>query len=121
MSFLTSLETITVQLIASRDALNTLCQSFDGLPNNPASLYLSTTSRSLIIYVFPTRAVNVISLPYLVQALRRKEESASALKSFLETGAATKVFFDARKPAKILFDSCGIRLSIPVSLTPPDE
>jgi hypothetical protein len=88
-----------VQRIASQDALNALCQSFDGLPNDPASLYLSTTSQSLIIYVAPTRAVNVISLPYLVQALRRKEKSASAMKSLLETGAGTKVFFDAHKPA----------------------
>jgi hypothetical protein len=116
---LISPETITVQRIASQDALNALCQSFDGLPNDPASLYLSTTSQSLIIYVAPTRAVNVINLPHLIEALCRKEKSASALKSLLETGGATKVFFDARKTAKTLFDSCGIRFAIPVSFTSP--
>ncbi|KAH5064833.1 hypothetical protein HBH95_212250, partial [Parastagonospora nodorum] len=46
-------KTITVQRVATSDALNTLLQSFDGLPNNPASLYLSTTAQSLIIYVAP--------------------------------------------------------------------
>jgi hypothetical protein len=115
MMVLDSFGTITVQLIASRDALGWLCQSFARLPNNPASLYLSATSQNLTIYVLPTQTVNVISLPYVVQALRRKDESAFALKRLLESGAAIKVFFDARKSAKILFDSCGIRLSTLVS------
>lgn len=61
--------TITVRRIASQDALNTLCQSFDGLPDNPASLYLSINSQSLIIYVAPTRTVNLISLSYIIEAL----------------------------------------------------
>jgi hypothetical protein len=113
-----SLGTATVQLIASRDAFGPLCQSFARLPSNPASLYLSATSQSLIIYVLPTHTVNVISLQYAAQALRQKDPSASALKSLLESGTAIKVFFDARKPAKVLYDSCGIRLSTPVSCIP---
>jgi hypothetical protein len=116
-----SLEAVTVQFIASRDALGPLCQSFARLPNNPASLYLSATSRSLIIYVFPAHTVNVISIQYFDHALRQKDESAFALKSLLESGTAIKVFFDARKPAKVLFDRCGIRLSIPVSFISPGE
>jgi hypothetical protein len=110
-------EKITVQRIADCDALNTLCQSFDGLPNNPASLYLSNNPQSLIIYVAPTRTVNIVSLPYLIGALHREERSAAALRSILESAGLTKVFFDARKTAKILFDSCGIRLAIPVRST----
>jgi hypothetical protein len=101
-------ETITVQRVATSDALDTLLQSFDGLPNNPASLYLSTTAQSLIVYVAPKRTISAISLPYLIEALRRKERSASEFRSLLENGPAVKVFFDARKTAKILFDSCTI-------------
>ena len=110
---LTTSETITVQHIATPDALNMLLQSFDGLPNNPASLYFSTTAQYLIIYVAPMRAISTIGISYLVEALRQKERNACALQSFLENGPAIKVFFDARKTAKILFDSCAIRLSNP--------
>jgi hypothetical protein len=112
-------ETITVQRVATSDALDTLLQSFDGLPNNPAFLYLSTTAQSLIVYVAPKRTISAISLPYLIEALRRKERSASEFRSLLENGPAVKVFFDARKTAKILFDSCTIKLSNPVCFTEP--
>jgi hypothetical protein len=112
-------ETITVQRVATSKALDTLLQSFDGLPNNPASLYLSTTAQSLIIYVAPKHTISAIGLPYLIAALRRKERSVFALRSFLENGPAVKVFFDARKTAKILFDSCTIKLSNPVCFTQP--
>ncbi|RYN63054.1 hypothetical protein AA0117_g12853 [Alternaria alternata] len=105
--------TITVQRIVTADTLSTLLRSFDGLPNNPASLYLSSTAQNLVVYVAPKRTLSTISLPYLIEALRRKEENASALKSLLENGPVIKVFFDARKTAKILFDSCGITLSNP--------
>jgi hypothetical protein len=111
--------TIAVQCVATPEALNTLLQSFDGLPNNPASLYLSTTAQSLIIYVTPKRTISVTGLPYLIEALRQKERSASTLKSLLETGPAIKVLFDARQTAKTLFDSCAIRLSNPVCFTQP--
>jgi hypothetical protein len=73
----------------------------------------------LIIYVAPTRAVDVISLLYLIEALHQNQRSASALKSLLETGSAPKVFFDVLKTAKILFDNCAIRLANPVCLTHP--
>lgn len=116
---LTTSEMITVQRIATPVALNTLLQSFDGLPNNPASLYLSTTAQCLIIYVAPMRAVSIIGTSYLVEALHQKERNACALQSFLENGPAIKVFFDARKTAKILFDNCTIRLSNPVCFTQP--
>jgi hypothetical protein len=105
---------ITLQRIASPDAFHTLLQTFDGLPNNPASLYLSNTSHDLIIYVAPTRIVNSINISYLSKALSNQDEGASSLKGFLETGAATLVFFDARKTAKILFEKCDIKLSNPV-------
>jgi hypothetical protein len=105
---------ITLQRIASTDSLHTLLQTFDGLPNNPASLYLSNTSHDLIIYVAPTRVVNSVNVSYLSKALSNQEKGASALKSFLETGAATLVFFGARKTAKIMFEKCDIRLSNPV-------
>jgi hypothetical protein len=105
---------ITLQGIASPDAFHTLLQTLDGLPNNPASLYLSNTSHDLIIYVAPTRIVNSINISYLSKALSLQEKGASALKSFLVTGAATLVFFDARKTAKILFEKCDIKLSNPV-------
>ncbi|EMD86661.1 hypothetical protein COCC4DRAFT_200501 [Bipolaris maydis ATCC 48331] len=77
-----SSKVIIVHHIATPNALDTLLQSFDGLPNNPASLYLSTTAQNLIVYAVPTRTVSAISLPYLVEALRQKERSASALKTF---------------------------------------
>jgi len=105
---------ITLQRIASPDAFYTLLQTFDGLPNNPASLYLSNTSHDLIIYVAPTRVVNLINISSLSNALSKQEKEASAMKSFLEMGTATLVFFDARKTAKILFEECDIRLSNPV-------
>jgi hypothetical protein len=105
---------ITLQRIASPDAFQSLLQTFDGLPNDPGSLYLSNTSHDLIIYVAPTRVVNLINISYLSNALSRKEKEASAMKSFLETGTASLVFFDARKTAKILFEECDIRLSNPV-------
>jgi hypothetical protein len=84
--------------------------SLVGLPNNPASLYLSISSRSLIIYVEPISTIKVIDLLHLNDALIQDNESALALKSLLETGTAKKVFFDARMPASILFDCCGIEL-----------
>ncbi|CAN9258929.1 unnamed protein product [Alternaria alternata] len=96
---------IKLQRVASPDEFHTLLRTFDGLPNNPASLYLSNTSHDLIIYVAPTRVVNSINISYLSKALSIQEKGASALKSFLETGAATLVFFDARKTAKILFEN----------------
>jgi hypothetical protein len=105
---------ITLQRIASPDAFHTLLQTFDGLPNNPASLYLSNTSYDLIIYVAPTRVVNSINISYLSKALSDQEKGAYALKTFLETGATTLVFSDARKTAKMLFEKCNIRLSNPV-------
>ena len=105
---------ITLQGIASPDAFHTLLQTLDGLPNNPASLYLSNTSHDLIIYVAPTRVVNLINISYLSNALSEKEKEASAMKSFLETGTASLVFFDARKTAKVLFEKCDIKLSNPV-------
>ncbi|EUC27294.1 hypothetical protein COCCADRAFT_31190 [Bipolaris zeicola 26-R-13] len=49
-----SSKVIIVQHIATPNALDTLLQSFDGLPNNPASLYLSTTAQNLIVYAIPT-------------------------------------------------------------------
>lgn len=105
---------ITLQRVASPDAFHTLLRTFDGLPDNPASLYLSNTSHDLIIYVAPTRIVNSIDISYLSKALSSQEKGASASKSFLVTGAATLVFFDARKTAKILFEKCDIKLSNPV-------
>jgi hypothetical protein len=105
---------IKLQRVASPDEFHTLLRTFDGLPNDPAFLYLSNTSHDLIIYVAPTRVVNSINISYLSKALSIQEKGASALKSFLETGAATLVFFDARKTAKILFEKCDIRLSNPV-------
>ncbi|KAH8621010.1 hypothetical protein IG631_24007 [Alternaria alternata] len=113
--------TLTVQRIVTADTLSTLLQSFDGLSNNPASLYLSSTAQNLVVYVAPKRTLSTISLPYLIDALRRKEEDASALKSLLENGPLIKVFFDARKIAKTLFDSCGIKLSNPVCFTHSDQ
>lgn len=87
-----SLGTATVQLIVSRDAFGPLCQSFARLLSNPASLYLSATSQSLIIYVLPTHTVNVISLQYAAQALRQKDPSASALKAFLRAVQRSRSF-----------------------------
>ncbi|CAN9404739.1 unnamed protein product [Alternaria sp. RS040] len=75
------------------------------------------TYETLVVYVAPKRTLSTISLPYLIEALRRKEENASALKSLLENGPVIKVFFDARETAKILFDSCGITMSNPVCFT----
>jgi hypothetical protein len=112
--------TIVVQRVATPDALNTLLRSFDGLSSNPASLYFSSSDQDLVVYVAPARVVNTISLSYLAEALRQKDESASTLKSFLETGTATKVFFDARTTAKTLFDRCAIKLSNPVRFISPD-
>lgn len=103
--------TISVERISIPEALPAFLHCLVGLPNNPASLYISVNSRSLIIYVAPASTVNVIDLSDLSIALCQKDESVLALKSLLETGTAIKVFFDARMPAKILFDCCGIKLA----------
>jgi hypothetical protein len=68
---------ITLQRVAGPDAFYTLLRTFDGLPDSPASLYLSNTSRDLIIYVAPTRIVNSINISYLSKALSNQDEGAS--------------------------------------------
>jgi hypothetical protein len=113
----TSSQTISAKRIDAHEALEPLVRSFEGLPNIPASLYLSMGADSLVIYIAPLGTVNLIRLTYLADALQQRNTSASALKSFLEASIATKVFFDARTPAKVLFDRCGIKLANPVRLT----
>jgi hypothetical protein len=111
----TSPPAISMNYIFTSAALNTLLQSFNGLLNNPASLYLSATPRRLIIYVLPTHTVNVLSLPYLIESLQQGKQSALGMKAFLENNeTTTKVFFDARMSAKLLFEQCGITLANPV-------
>ena len=110
-------QTISVQHVSTPETLTTLIQSFNGLPNNPASVYLSGNLHNLTIYVAPACTVNIVSLSYLAQALQKGEESASALKRYLEDSPATKVFFDARVAARFLFDRCGIKLADKVQLT----
>lgn len=107
----TSSLAISAEHISVPEALPAFVHSLIGVPNNPASLYLSINPRSLIIYVAPASTVNVINLSHLSVALRQENGSASALKTLLETGTTTKVFFDARIPAKVLFECCGIKLS----------
>jgi hypothetical protein len=102
--------TLSVEHILVPRELPEFIRSLVGLPNNPASLYLSVGSRSLFIYVEPVSNIRVIDLLHLNDALIQDNESALALKSLLETGTAKKVFFDARMPSKILFDRCGIEL-----------
>ncbi|KAF2867046.1 hypothetical protein BDV95DRAFT_622660 [Massariosphaeria phaeospora] len=106
----TTSATISVQRIWIPDDHPAFLQSLVDAPNNPASLYLSVSSRSLVIYVAPTSTVNIVSLPHLSVALSQEHNSAIALKTFLESGKITKVFFDARSPAKILFEHCDIAL-----------
>jgi hypothetical protein len=113
----TSPQTVTTEWISTPRALSALVQSCSGLSNNPPSLYLSTNSHSLIIYVKPYHAINSINLSFFRAALQHKDESAAAFKSFLETGAVIKVFFDARTSSKILFNSCGIELTNGVQIT----
>lgn len=108
---LTTRSAVSVERISIPGGLPAFINSLIGLPNNPASLYLSISSRSLIIYIAPSLKVNVIDLSHLSIALRQENESASALKSFLETSTVTKVFFDARMPAKIIFDRCDVKLA----------
>ncbi|KAF2113847.1 hypothetical protein BDV96DRAFT_688750 [Lophiotrema nucula] len=103
--------TISAEHISIPGALPAFMQSLIGLPNNPASLYLSINRRSLIIYVAPASTVNIIDLSDLNVALCQKDESALALKSLLETSTIIKVFFDARVPAKSLFERCDIKLA----------
>jgi hypothetical protein len=106
-----SAQSISTSRITTGAALHTLVQSFNGLPSSPASLYLSTNSQSLVIYVAPNRKVNIITLSLLCQG----GAGAATMKTFLEnTETTTKVFFDARMSAKVLFDRCGIKLANPV-------
>jgi hypothetical protein len=107
----TSPQPILVDHIATPTALSTLVQSFTGLPNYPAPLYLSTNLHSLVVYVASLHTVNVISFTFLVEALRYGEDSASSFKDFLEASPTIKVFFDARMAAKTLYDRCGITLA----------
>lgn len=109
--------TISVERISIPRALPAFMHSLFGLPNDPASLYLSVDSDSLIIYAEPASTVNIVDLSQLNGALRQGDESALALKSFLETGTTIKVFFDARNPARTLFNRCGIKLAIEVRYT----
>ncbi|PVH93239.1 hypothetical protein DM02DRAFT_733234 [Periconia macrospinosa] len=102
---------ISVKYISIPDALSAFMQSLVGLSNNPASLYLSVSSQSLVVYVATASTINVFNLSRLRSALDQNDNSAVALKSFLETGTTIKVFFDARMPAKILFDVCAIKLA----------
>jgi hypothetical protein len=81
--------TISVEHISIPRALPAFMESHVGLPNNHASLNISVDSRSLIMYVEPALTVNIIELSHLDYALRQKDESALALKSFLETGPTT--------------------------------
>jgi len=102
---------ISVQHISVPGALPAFLANLKGLPNNPASFYLSVNARSLVIYVAPASTVNIVNLAHLSTAIKQRNVNAFALKSFLETGKTVKVFFDAHTPAKILMDSCGIKLS----------
>lgn len=102
---------ISVEYISIPDALPAFMQSLVGLPNDPASLYLSVNSRNLVVYVATALTINVFNLSRLCSALDQNDKDAMALKSFLETGSTIKVFFDARMPAKILFDVCAIKLA----------
>jgi hypothetical protein len=102
--------TISVERISIPRALPAFMHSLIGLPNDPASLYISVDSRNLIIYVEPTSTINVVDLSHLTVALHQEDDSALALKSFLEIGPTIKVFFDARMPARTLFHCCNIEL-----------
>jgi hypothetical protein len=113
----TTPSTISVEHISIPGALPASLHCLVELPSNPAYLYISVNSRSLIIYVAPILTVNIIDLSDLSVALRQEDEIVLALKSLLETGPAIKVFFDARMPAKILFDRCGIKLANEVLYT----
>jgi hypothetical protein len=57
--------------------INTFIQNINGVPNDPASLYLSTDSPNLILYITPMCTVNVISLSHLAWALYQGEGGAS--------------------------------------------
>jgi hypothetical protein len=109
--------TVSVKRLPIPTARPALVHSLIGLPNEPASLYLSVDSHSLIVYLESTSTVNVVDLSHLSVVLRQGDESALALRSFLETGATTKVFFDARMPAKTLLNRCNIKLATQVRYT----
>jgi hypothetical protein len=81
---------ILVEHIFVPRQLPEVIRSLVGLPNNPASLYLSVGSHSLIIYVEPISTIRVIDLLRLSDALIQENESALALKSLLETVNAKK-------------------------------
>jgi hypothetical protein len=101
---------ITSRIVKSA-ALTKLTESFSGFSGNPALLHFSTNSQSLVIYVGPTRTVNIINLSLLY----KEAGSGHVGKYFLEkTKMTTKEFFDARTSAKALFERCGIKLVTPV-------
>lgn len=103
--------TVSLKNVSVPNALPAFMDSLVGLPNDPASLYISVDKHSLIIYDEPASTINLIDLSQLNVALCQGDESASALKTLLETGPTIKVFFDARVPAKTLFERCSIKLA----------
>ena len=109
----TPLEITVIPVSVSHD-LSMFIPSLTGFPNNPASLYLSTSHGNLVIYIAPLSKVITIDLLDLSNALNQQHDSAIALKSLLEDKKTVKVFFDARTPAKILFEKCDITLSVDV-------
>ena len=107
----TTSPTISTEYISTSASLGTLLESFDGLPNDPASFYFSLDSRNLIIYVAPASNTNLINLSFLDSALQCKDQSAIAFKAFLKASQVIRVFFHAHIPAKVLFDRYGIELA----------
>lgn len=105
---------ITVTPITVPRTLSAFIPNLTGLPNDPASLYLSISHGSLVIYIAPLSTIITIDLLDLSNALNQQHDSAIALKSLLEDKKTVKVFFDARTPAKILFEKCDITLSVDV-------
>lgn len=106
-----NMKEISVRYVSDVGTLGVVLHNIAGLPNNPPSLYLSTDSRNLIIYVEPISTVNIIEVTALQNAIIERHEYAIALKTILETGPTRKVFFDARTPAKHLLSSCNIQLT----------
>lgn len=105
---------ISVKCASIPGDLLAFMDSLVGLLDDPASLYVSADSRSLVVYVELALTINVINLSQLNIALCQENKSALALKSLIETGPPIKVFFDARMPARTLFDRCGIKLAAEV-------
>ena len=74
---------VSIQHVSIPSALSTFVDSFQQLPDSPASLYLTVDAKKLVIYVAPAATVNIIILQDLKAGLNQSDAGALALKSFL--------------------------------------